>query len=118
MLLVAGMVSGAAAAGAITIVMFDSRAMAVALLAGVAYGGAAIGAGVVAQVAPPGNRWPAAMGTLLVGAGAMAAGFGVVGTRVAIPAPPRALLPIDLILQLARGPDLLGVVILTRLILR
>jgi hypothetical protein len=58
------------------------------------------------------------MGMLLVGAGAMAAGFGVVGTRVAIPAPPRALLPIDLILQLARGPDLLGVVILTRLILR
>jgi hypothetical protein len=91
MLLVAGMVSGAVAAGAITIVIFDGRAMAVAVLAGVAYGAAAIGAGVVAQVAPPGRRWPAAMGTLLVAAGALAAGFGVVGTRVAIPAPPAAL---------------------------
>lgn len=31
---------------------------------------------------------------------------------------PLGMLPIDLILKLARGPDLLGVVILTRLILR
>jgi hypothetical protein len=73
-----GAVGGAVASAVVILLGLRGQGLAIAALAGGAYGVASLGACVVAQGSPAPHRWPQRLGTLLLMAGAVAAGLMVV----------------------------------------